>query len=82
MLQRAPGKAKGVWKTQKISDVVRDKITRKSHAHATPAGLQGDLLSAVTNEDDFVIDQAAGSFSVLTAAVSRCRTFLGCDLNG
>ena len=68
---------KGVWKTHNISDVVRDKITRKIHTHATPAGLQGDLLSAVSNEDDFAIDPAAGSSSALTAAVSRGRTFLG-----
>ena len=82
VLQKEPRKAKGVWKVHNIPDVVREKITRKSHTHAKPVGLQSDLLSAVTNEGDFVIDPAAGSFSVLTAAVSRGRTFLGCDLNG
>ncbi len=82
VLQREPRKAKGVWKTHNIPDVVREKITQKSHTHAKPVDLQGELLSAVTNEGDYVIDPAAGSFSVLTAAVSRGRTFLGCDLNG
>ena len=68
VLQQEPRKAKGVWKAHNIPDVVREKITRKSHTHAKPVGLQGDLLSAVTNEGDFVIDPAAGSFSVMTAA--------------
>ena len=82
VLQQEPRKAKGVWKAHNIPDVVREKITQKSHTHAKPVGLQGDLLSAVTNEGDFVIDPAAGSFSVMTAALSRGRTFLGSDLNG
>ena len=82
VLQQEPRKAKGVWKVHSIPDVVREKIAQKSHTHAKPVGLQGDLLSAVTNEGDVVIDPAAGSFSVLTAAVSRGRTFLGCDVNG
>ena len=82
VLQREPRKAKGVWTAHNIPDVVREKITQKSHTHAKPVDLQGELLAAVSNEGDFVIDPAAGSFSVLTAAVNRGRTFLGCDLNG
>lgn len=50
--------------------------------HAKPVDLQSELLVAVGNEGNFVIDPAVGSLSVLTVAVSRCRTFLGCDLNG
>ena len=49
------------------------KVTSKHHAHAKPVGLQGDLLSAVTNEGDVVIDPVAGSFSVMDAAMSRDR---------
>ncbi len=82
VLQREPRKAKGVWTAHNIPDVVREKITQRGHTHAKPVGLQGDLLSAVSNEGDYVIDPAAGSFSVLTAAESHGRTFLGCDLNG
>ena len=82
VLQREPRKEKGVWTAHNIPDVVREKIKQKSHTHAKPVDLQGELLSAVSNEGDFVIDPAAGSFSVLTDAVSRGRTFLGCDLNG
>ena len=37
-------------------------------------------MSAVSNEGDFVIDPAAGAFTVLEAARQCGRTFLGCDI--
>ena len=49
---------------------------------AKPIGLQGQLMAAVSDEGDLVIDPTAGSFSVLEAAREKHRTFLGCDLNG
>jgi len=82
VLQKQPRRAKGVWKSHNIPDVVREKISQSEHPHTKPVDLQGDLLTAVSNEGDFVIDPAAGSFSVLQAAQERKRTFLGCDLNG
>ncbi len=82
VLQKLPKKAKGVWTSHSIPDVVSEKPPKGAHPHRKPIGLQGDLLSAVTNEGDLVIDPAAGSFSVMEAAIQRGRTFLGCDLNG
>ncbi len=82
ILQRRPVRAKGVWKVHNITDIVLEKVSKREHPHAKPIELQGRLISAVTNEGDFVIDPAAGSFSVLDAALQNNRQFLGCDLNG
>ncbi len=82
VLQKQPRKAKGVWKIHNIPDVVQEQVSRRAHPHAKPVDLQGELLAAVSDEGDFVIDPAAGSFSVLQAAGNRGRMFLGCDLNG
>ncbi len=82
VLQRRPVRAKGVWKAHNITDVVLEKASRRMHPHAKPVELQGRLISAVSNEGDFVIDPAAGSFSVLDAALQTGRRFLGCDLRG
>lgn len=81
VLQKQPRKAKGVWKIHNIPDVIHEKVSKKDHPHSKPVDLQGELMSAVSHEGDFVIDPAAGSFSVLQAARNRHRTFLGCDLN-
>ena len=82
VLQKQPRKAKGVWKVHNIPDLVQEQISRRDHPHTKPVDLQGELMAAVSHEGDFVIDPAAGSFSVLQAARNRRRTFLGCDLNG
>ena len=82
VLQKKPRKAKGVWKVHDIPDVVSEQVSQRDHPHAKPIDLQGKLLAAVSHERDFVIDPAAGSFSVLEAAQVRRRNFLGCDLNG
>jgi site-specific DNA-methyltransferase (adenine-specific) len=82
VLQKQPRKAKGVWKIHNIPDVYRESASKREHPHAKPVDLQGELMAAVSHEGDFVIDPAAGSFSVLQAAQNRRRTFLGCDLNG
>ena len=82
ILQKRPRRAKGVWKTHNIPDVIQERALRREHPHTKPVDLQGELMAAVSHEGDFVIDPAAGSFSVLQAARSRQRSFLGCDLNG
>ena len=98
VLQKQPRKAKGVWKVHNIPDVITEdasisnqenlpevfpeRVSRREHPHAKPINLQGELLAAVSNEGDYVIDPAAGSFSVMEAAQTHRRNFLGCDLNG
>ena len=82
VLQKEPRRAKGVWKAHHIPDVWREKAPRTDHPHGKPVGLQGELMAAVSNEGDYVIDPAAGSFSVMQAARDRGRAFLGCDLEG
>ncbi len=82
ILQKQPRKAKGVWTIHNIPDVYREKAGRKEHPHIKPIDLQGELMAAVSREGDFVIDPAAGSFSVMQATLNYRRTFLGCDLNG
>ena len=82
VLQKQPRRAKGVWKVHNIPDVVPETASQREHPHAKPVDLQGALISAVSHEGDYVIDPAAGSFSVLKAALNQRRTFLGCDLNG
>lgn len=82
VLQKQPRRAKGVWMIHNIPDVVPETASQREHPHAKPVDLQGALIAAVSHEGDYVIDPAAGSFSVLEAALNRCRTFLGCDLNG
>ena len=82
VLQKRPHRAKGVWQSHTIPDVVREKVSQRDHPHAKPVDLQRDLIAAVSDEGDFVIDPAAGSFSVLQAALKCRRRFLGCDLNG
>lgn len=82
VLQKKPQRAKGVWKVHDIPDVVLEKPPRSPHPHTKPVDLQGRLISAVSDRGDFVVDPAAGSFSVLEAAQNTGREFLGCDING
>lgn len=80
--QKLPRKAKGVWKIHNIPDTWREKAPKSKHPHRKPVELQGELIAAVSNEGDIVLDPCAGDFTVMTAANSRGRNFLGCDLNG
>lgn len=82
VLQKSPRRAKGVWQVHTIRDTVTERIngTAQGHPHAKPPKLQASLIAAVSSPGDLVIDPAAGSFSVLVAARSVGRDFLGCDL--
>ncbi len=82
VLQKHPKKAKGVWKIHNIRDVWLERTNTKEHPHQKPIGLQSELIAAVSNEGDYVIDPAAGSFSVMEAALLKGRNFIGCDLEG
>lgn len=77
--QKTPKRAKGVWQRHDIPDVWDEKA-EGNHTHAKPINLQSALIEAVTNPGDVVLDPAAGSYSVLTAASKVDRQFLGCDI--
>jgi len=81
VLQKKPLRAKGVWKAHDIPDVWDEKLPHRG-GHAKPVGLQTRLIDCLTNENDMVIDPAAGTFSVLEACKAAKRNFLGCDLMG
>ena len=77
--QKLPKRAKGVWQRHDIPDVWDEKADG-NHTHAKPINLQAALIEAVTDPGDVVLDPAAGSYSVLTAASKIGRQFLGCDI--
>ncbi|WP_088563006.1 DNA methyltransferase [Arboricoccus pini] len=79
VLQKAPLRAKGVWRAHDIPDVV-EEAAPPGFTHAKPIALQARLIACLTNEGDVVLDPAAGSFSVLEACHRVERRFLGCDL--
>jgi len=81
-LQKRPRRAKGVWKIHTIPDVWREKVSSGEHPHQKPVALQAELIAAVSQAGDYVIDPAAGSFSVMKAAREKGRNFIGCDLEG
>ena len=82
ILQKIPIKSKGIWQIKNIPDVWTEKIENKNkkHPHQKPLGLQKILIEAVSNEEDIVVDPAAGSYSVLEACSLSQRKFLGCDI--
>jgi site-specific DNA-methyltransferase (adenine-specific) len=84
VIQKLPLRAKGVWTAHDIPDVWLEKLAKVpgGHAHVKPEGLQAALIAATTAPGGLVIDPAAGSFSVMRAAHSVGRRFLGCDLRG
>ncbi len=80
ILQKQPRRAKGVWKLHDIRDVWREKVDTSTHPHAKPVKLQMELIKAVSNRGDYVVDPAAGSFSVMQSANQADRNFIGCDI--
>ena len=84
VLQKQPRKAKGVWKVHDIPDVYFDVysevVAKNGHTHRKPHTLQAQLICAVSNEGDIILDPAAGSFSVMDSALSVGRNFIGCDI--
>jgi site-specific DNA-methyltransferase (adenine-specific) len=83
VLQKPPVRAKGVWIIHNIPDVWREKIENgdKNHTHAKPVGLQEQLIKAVSDKDDIIVDPSAGGYSVLKACQKAGRNFLGCDIH-
>ena len=82
VLQKSPLHPKNIFIIHNIPDVWDEEITNgnKNHTHAKPVGLQEQLIKAVTNKNDIVVDPAAGGYSVLKACQNSERNFLGCDV--
>ena len=83
VFQTKPKRAKGVWQVHTIPDVWEEKLSSaRSHVHEKPIKLQMKLIESVSSPGDVIVDPAAGSFSVMAAAITAGRNFLGCDING
>jgi site-specific DNA-methyltransferase (adenine-specific) len=68
VLQKAPIKARATWSDHGIRDHWVESVDRKHHPHIKPIGLILALIRSVTRAREFVIDPAAGSFTVMRAA--------------
>ena len=80
VLQKSPTRAKGCWKLHNIPDVWSEKAIYRDHPHSKPLELQEVLILATTEPEDWVLDPAAGGFSLLTACEGHDRNFIGADL--
>jgi len=82
VFQKSPVKAKACWTDHAIPDVWQEKLesSEKIHTHAKPVELQKRLIAATTLENDFVLDPAAGGYSVLKACIECERNFIGGDI--
>lgn len=82
ILQKAPIKAKGTWKSHSIRDIWSEKLSSeelKLHPHSKPKGLQKALIESCTKEGDLVLDPASGGFSVFECCKELQRDFIGSD---
>ncbi len=80
VIQKRPKRAKGVWQKHDIPDVWTETVSGQGAVHPKPVGLQAALIEAVSDPGDVILDPAAGSYSVMTAALRTGRRFLGCDV--
>lgn len=79
VLQKSPVRAKDVWTNHSIPDVWLEK-TQKVHPHSKPIMLQKSLIEATTNPQDYILDPAAGGYSVFEACKLCNRNFIGGDI--
>lgn len=79
VLQKSPVRAKGCWNNHSIPDVWREKVV-KIHPHSKPIELQKKLIEATTGQGDYVLDPAAGGYSVFEACNQCGRNFVGGDV--
>jgi site-specific DNA-methyltransferase (adenine-specific) len=80
VLQKPPLRAKATWRDHAIPNRWPEKVDRGLHPHVKPIGLITRLIGAVTAPGDLIVDPAAGSFVVMTAAHRLERAFIGCDI--
>ena len=79
VFQKEPIRAKDCWTLHDIPDVWEEKA-QKIHPHSKPIELQAKLIKATTKDNEFVLDPAAGGYSVLTACIQENRNFIGGDI--
>lgn len=79
VLQKSPVKAKSCWLDHSIPDVWHE-VVHKVHPHSKPVELQKRLIAATTLDGDYVLDPAAGGFTVLDICRLLNRNFIGCDI--
>ena len=79
VFQKQPLRAKGIWNDHSIPDVWVEKVI-KTHPHSKPIELQKRLIEATTEAGDFVLDPAAGGYSVFKACELSNRNFIGGDI--
>ena len=80
VLQKPPLRARATWRDRGIPNRWTEKVDRRIHPHAKPAGLIARLIAAVTQPGDLVVDPAAGGFTVMHVAHELGRRFVGCDI--
>jgi site-specific DNA-methyltransferase (adenine-specific) len=82
--QKSPKTTKN-WTDKGIPDTWEESIpnprNKALHPHRKPSTLLKRLITATAKEKDFVLDPCAGSFSVMDAAISSNRNFIGCDIS-
>ena len=79
VFQKNPVRAKDIWKSHSIPDVWTEKIV-KVHPHSKPIKLQEALILATSEENDIILDPAAGGYSVFEACKNTGRNFIGGDI--
>lgn len=84
VVQKHPKTIKN-WTNKSLRDIWTEKIpqprTKGLHPHRKPIGLIEEIIKATTEENDIVLDVAAGSFLVKDASENNSRLFLGGDIN-
>ena len=80
IIQQPPFRVDAGWRKREIPDVWTERVSRNGAVHPKPVNLQAALIEAVAEAGDVVLDPAAGSYSVMTAAHQAGRRFLGCDV--
>lgn len=79
-LQKPPLRAKATWRDHGIDDRWPEQVDHSLHPHAKPIGLISRLINCLTVSGDLIVDPAAGSFTVMYAALDLRREFIGVDL--
>ena len=80
LILQKPPITPSTWHDHGIPSRWAEKVDRRIHPHAKPAGLIRRLIAAVTEPGDLVVDPAAGSFVVMHVAHEIGRRFIGCDI--